>query len=34
MRFILVGPDVEENLSLAYLSAALRRAGHSKGRGR
>ncbi|MBI5500888.1 MAG: B12-binding domain-containing radical SAM protein [Deltaproteobacteria bacterium] len=28
MRFVLIGPDVEENLSLAYLAAALRRGGH------
>ena len=28
MRFVLVGPTIEENLSLAYLAAALRRAGH------
>ncbi|MBI5487671.1 MAG: cobalamin B12-binding domain-containing protein [Deltaproteobacteria bacterium] len=28
MRIVLIGPDVEENLSLAYLAAALRRGGH------
>jgi anaerobic magnesium-protoporphyrin IX monomethyl ester cyclase len=28
MRFVLVGPTIEENLSLAYLAAALRSAGH------
>ena len=26
MRFALVGPDLEENLSLGYLAAALRAA--------
>jgi anaerobic magnesium-protoporphyrin IX monomethyl ester cyclase len=29
MRFALVGPTIEENLSIAYLAAALRRAGHA-----
>ncbi|MBI5500071.1 MAG: cobalamin B12-binding domain-containing protein [Deltaproteobacteria bacterium] len=28
MRFVLVGPRIEENLSLSYLAASLRRAGH------
>ena len=28
MRFILVGPTIEENLSVAYLASALRGAGH------
>lgn len=28
MRFSLVGPDLESNLSLGYLAASLRRAGH------
>ncbi|MFH1465007.1 MAG: cobalamin-dependent protein [Pseudomonadota bacterium] len=28
MYVLLVGPDLEENLSLAYLAAALQRAGH------
>jgi|GEM_PF-356253 len=28
MRFALVGPTIEENLSLGYLAAALRAAGH------
>lgn len=29
MRVLLVGPDVEENLSLRYLAASLRKAGHT-----
>src|SRR5579863_7425621 len=29
MHVILVGPEFEENLSLRYLAAALRQAGHS-----
>ncbi len=29
MRFLLVGPEREENLSIRYLSAALRSAGHA-----
>ena len=28
MRMLLVGPDLEENLSLGYLASALRAAGH------
>jgi len=28
MRFLLVGPDLESNLSLGYLAASLKRAGH------
>ncbi|MFO0615605.1 MAG: cobalamin B12-binding domain-containing protein [Polyangiaceae bacterium] len=28
MRFLLVGPDLESNLSLGYLASALRTAGH------
>lgn len=28
MRFVLIGPAVEENLALGYLAAALRAAGH------
>jgi len=28
MRVILVGPDIEENLSIRYLATALRNAGH------
>ncbi len=28
MRFFLVGPDLESNLSLGYLASSLRRAGH------
>src|SRR5947209_9450277 len=29
MRIVLVGPEFEENLSLRYLAAALRQAGHA-----
>ncbi len=28
MRAVLVGPTIEENLSIAYLASALRQAGH------
>ena len=28
MKIVLVGPELEENLSLRYLSAALESAGH------
>ena len=29
MHVLLVGPEFEENLSLRYLAAALRQAGHT-----
>ena len=29
MRFLLVGPDLESNLSLGYLASSLTRAGHA-----
>src|SRR5437879_7414437 len=31
MHVVLVGPEFEENLSLRYLAAALRQAGHTAG---